>query len=158
MFLSKHTAKEMRWHKEKRIKTDGVLRHPAEAKSWKDFDRLHENFAHDPRNVRLGLAIDGFNPFENKSNSYTMWPVLLVPYNLPLWKIMNPSYTMMSLLIHVSTAPGKDIDVYLHPLINELKCLWNEGMEVYDASTSKMHLHLRCFDCMLLLFGLFMIS
>nr|GFB73033.1 hypothetical protein [Tanacetum cinerariifolium] len=29
----------------------------------------------EPRNVRLGLAIDGFNPFGNLSQSYSMWLV-----------------------------------------------------------------------------------
>ncbi|KAI3447069.1 hypothetical protein Pfo_003734 [Paulownia fortunei] len=51
LFLSKHTAKNMRWHKEKR-----------------EFDKLHETFANDPRNVRLRLETGGFNSFENMSN------------------------------------------------------------------------------------------
>jgi hypothetical protein len=31
--------------------------------------------AKDARNLRLGLATDGFNSFGNMSNSYSMWPV-----------------------------------------------------------------------------------
>ncbi|KAG8490766.1 hypothetical protein CXB51_013918 [Gossypium anomalum] len=34
------------------------------------------SFASDPRNVRLGLAADGFNPFKIMSTSYSTWPVL----------------------------------------------------------------------------------
>ena len=37
--MSKYTAVDMRWHKEKRINVDGVLRHPADAEGWKDFDK-----------------------------------------------------------------------------------------------------------------------
>ena len=29
--------------------------------------------------------------------------------------------------------PGNDIDVYLAPLIDDLKTLWDEGVKVYDA-------------------------
>ena len=42
---------------------------------------------------------------------------------------------MMSLLIPGPQAPGKDIDVYLRPFINELKELWSDGVETFDAST-----------------------
>ena len=75
---------------------DGILRHPADAEAWKDFDRQHPMFAMDPRNVRLGLATDGFNPFGNMSTAYSMWPVILMPYNLPPWKCMTEPFSMMS--------------------------------------------------------------
>ena len=39
------------------------LRHPAEGEAWKDFDKEFHEFARDARNIRLGLATDGFNPF-----------------------------------------------------------------------------------------------
>ncbi|XP_028098367.1 uncharacterized protein LOC114298062 [Camellia sinensis] len=61
LYMSKKTAAFMTWHKDKRV-DDGVLRHPADGEAWKDFDRLHPTFSADPRNVRLGLATDGFNP------------------------------------------------------------------------------------------------
>ena len=38
--------------------------------------------------------------------------------------------------------PGNDIDIYLQPLIQELKELWHDGVETFDASinqTFKMH-------------------
>ncbi|KAK3230397.1 hypothetical protein Dsin_002278 [Dipteronia sinensis] len=40
----------------------------------------------------------------------------------------------MSLLEPCPHAPGKDIDVYLQPLIDELKELWNDGVDTYDVS------------------------
>jgi hypothetical protein len=54
LFMCSKTAKEMRWHEEERSK-DGKLRHPADGQAWKDFDRLHPDFASESRNVRLGL-------------------------------------------------------------------------------------------------------
>ena len=41
---------------------------------------------------------------------------------------------MMSLLILDPTEPENDIDVYMQPLIEELKDLWVNGVETYDIS------------------------
>ncbi|KAK9286236.1 hypothetical protein L1049_014622 [Liquidambar formosana] len=137
LFMSKKTAAYMRWHKEKRLVEKNVLRHPADSQAWVEFDKEHEWFAQEPRNVRLGLATDGFNPFSNMSNSYSMWPVVVVPYNLPPWKCMKEPFFMMSLLIPGPKSLRNDIDVYLRPLINELKELWENGVQTYDASTEE---------------------
>ncbi|KAK3225734.1 hypothetical protein Dsin_005596 [Dipteronia sinensis] len=91
----------------------------------------------DPRNVRLGLSTDGFNSFGNISNAYNMWLVVLVPYNLPPWKCMKTPFLMMSLLIPGPQALGKDIDVYLRPLIDELKDLWDHGDDTYGVCGGK---------------------
>lgn len=86
--MSKKTATDMRWHKEKRV-YDGDLRHLADGEEWKEFNQRYPAFAADPRNVRLGLATDGFNPFGNMSSSYSLWPVIVMPYDLPPWKCMK---------------------------------------------------------------------
>ena len=70
---------------------------------------------------RLDLALDEFNPFGNMSTTYSMWPVVLVLYNLLPWKCMKESNFFMSLLILGPKSPGKEIDIYLKPLIDELK-------------------------------------
>ncbi|XP_062114583.1 uncharacterized protein LOC133825688 [Humulus lupulus] len=76
IFMSRHTSSDMRWHKEERVDIEGVLRHPADAEVWKDFDRQYPDFAKESRNVRLGFATDGFNPFSDLSNSYTiLWTI-----------------------------------------------------------------------------------
>ncbi|XP_059632538.1 uncharacterized protein LOC132275143 [Cornus florida] len=36
--------------------------------------------------------------------------------------------------------PGNDIDVYLEPLIDDLKELWEKGVEIYDAAKSTFNL------------------
>ncbi|KAA0032076.1 transposase [Cucumis melo var. makuwa] len=81
-----------------------------DAAGWKHFDRELSHFASEPRNVRLGLALDGFNPFENMSTAYSMWLVVLIPYNLPPWKCMKESNFFMSLLVPGPKSPGKEID------------------------------------------------
>ncbi|KAK1648656.1 hypothetical protein QYE76_066461 [Lolium multiflorum] len=79
MFLSKEQSKEVQWHKLKRQDVENDLSHPADGDAWKDFDNIHKDFAADARNIRLGLATDGFNPYGNMSNSYSMWPVFVPP-------------------------------------------------------------------------------
>ena len=137
LYGSRHTAKHMRWHFTGRSTEEGVLRHPVDGKAWQDFDKRHPDFASEARNVRLSLAADGFNPFGNMSLSYSMWPVVLTTYNLPPWLCMKESFFMLSLLIPGPQAPGKDIDVFLRPLIDELKQLWECGVETRDAEEEK---------------------
>ncbi|XP_058746586.1 uncharacterized protein LOC131619515 [Vicia villosa] len=136
LFMCSKTAESMRWHEEERSK-DGKLRHPADGKAWKDFDELHPDFSSESRNVRLGLTSDGFNPFRTMSLSHSTWPVLMMVYNTPPWLSMKPEYTMLSLLIPGPKSPGNDIDVYLQPLIEELKELWESGIETYDSSMNQ---------------------
>ena len=81
--------------------------------------------------MRLALTTDGFNPFGTMSNNYSMWPVVLVPYNMPSWKCMKESFFMMSLLIPRPQAPGKDMDIYFPPLIDELKELCHDGIHMF---------------------------
>ncbi|KAG6424602.1 hypothetical protein SASPL_115020 [Salvia splendens] len=116
---------------------DGYMRHPADSPAWSTFDSLHSDFADESRNVRLGLVSDGINPLKNMSVSHSTWPVILFPYNLPPWMCMKESSFMLSLLIPGPSAPGQNIDIYLQPLIVDLKNLWEVGVETYDASKKK---------------------
>ena len=76
--MSRHTASDMRWHKDKHVEIYGILRHPIDSEGWLDFENQYPHFAQDPSNVRLGLATDGFNPFSDMRNTYSTWPVMLV--------------------------------------------------------------------------------
>ncbi|XP_042950146.1 uncharacterized protein LOC122282038 [Carya illinoinensis] len=135
LYMSTKISTDMRWHKDQRVTTDTIMRHPADSESWKTFDKDHSWFAGDARNVRLGLASDGFNPFNNLAKPYSIWPVILVLYNLPPWSCMKDQFFMTSLLIPGPKSPGNDIDVYLQPLVDELVELWEHGVPTYDAST-----------------------
>ena len=46
------------------------MRHPADGEAWKHFDSVFGWFAKDARNMKLGIATDGFNPFGNMTSSY----------------------------------------------------------------------------------------
>jgi hypothetical protein len=83
LFMSKDIAKHMGWHKDERKDDGNTLRHLVDGLAWKEFDKEYKWLACDSRNVRLGLTSDGFNPFGNMSTTYSIWPVVLMPYNLP---------------------------------------------------------------------------
>ncbi|WVZ49340.1 hypothetical protein U9M48_000708 [Paspalum notatum var. saurae] len=47
------------------------------------------------------------------------------------------SYWMMSMLIPGPKSPGMNIDVYLEPLVDELKQLWIHGVKAWDAKVKR---------------------
>ena len=132
MFRSKRMAQDLRWHFSN-ASTDGTMRHPVDSATWAQVNDQWPEFAADPRNLRLGLSTDGMNPFAMQNTKYSTWPVFLVNYNLPPTLCMKAENIMLSLLIPGPSAPSNSIDVYLQPLIDDLKDLWNEGLQVYDS-------------------------
>jgi hypothetical protein len=129
MFASKEIAKQAQWHKFKNKHVENELSHPADGEAWKDFDRKNGRFAEDARNIRLGLATDGFNPFGKMSSSYNMWPIFIIPYNFPPWECMEQSNFIME------------------PLIEELLELW-KGVTTWDAlSGNNFELHAAVIWC-----------
>jgi len=101
----------------------GVLTHPFDAEAWKDFDRIYASFAAEPQNVRLGLCADGFNPYSNAARPYSVWPIVVYVYNLLPHLCMTWVYMFLSFVIPGPNTLKNKIDVYLPPLINELKTL-----------------------------------
>ncbi|GKC72133.1 CACTA transposable element [Tanacetum coccineum] len=102
----------MTWHAIGKSTENGKMQHLVHGKAWKKFDTRYPDFVAEPRNVRLGLAADGFNPFETS--------------------------LILALLIPGPKSLGKDIDVYLRPLIYDLKDLWAlKGVDTIDIATGK---------------------
>ena len=131
-FANPKEAKLLRWHSEER-KKDGMIRHLADSAQWRNIDRSFAEFGAEPRNIRFGLSTDGMNPFSSMSSRHSTWPVTLCIYNLPPWLCMKRKYILLSILIQGPKQPGNDIDVFLAPLVEDLKVLWNEGVQVWDA-------------------------
>ena len=132
LFRSIECAENLTWHSTERI-NDGKLRHPADSPAWKLVDMKWPDFGSEPRNLRLALSADGVNPHGDMSSKYSCWPVVMVIYNLPPWLCMKRKYMMLSMLISRPKQPGDDIGIYLAPLIEDLKLLWESGVECYDA-------------------------
>ncbi|GJZ94616.1 hypothetical protein Tco_0666819 [Tanacetum coccineum] len=67
-----------------------------------------------------------------------MWPVILTTYNLPPWLCMKERSFMLTLLIPGPKSLCKDIDVYLRPLIEDLKDLWDrKSVETIDVASGQ---------------------
>jgi len=133
LYATKKVAAHMRWHKEN-PRVVGKMAHPSNGEAWKHFDATYPEFSSEPRNVRLGLCTDGFAPFGQFGKSYSCWPVMLTPYNLPPWLCMKKPFIFLSLIIPGPKNPKQNLDVYLQPLVQELHELWEVGLETYDVS------------------------
>jgi len=60
---------------------------------------------------------------------------------------MKRKYMMLFMMIFGLKQPGNDIDVYLSPLIQDLKLMWDQGVEVFDEFANesfKLHDMLFC--------------
>ena len=66
--------------------------------------------------------LNGFNLYGILSNNHSTWPAILDPHNLPPWMYMKMSSFILSLDPGPSS-PRLAIDVYLQPLVEELKDL-----------------------------------
>ncbi|KAA0043052.1 transposase [Cucumis melo var. makuwa] len=126
MFRSVECAKNFTWHATKR-EIDDKLRHPADSPAWKLVNTMWPNFSSEPRNLCLALSADGINPYSDMSSKYSCWPVVMVIYNIPPWLCMKRKFMMLSILISGPKQPGDDIRIYLEPLIDDLKLLWESG-------------------------------
>jgi hypothetical protein len=86
-FVDPKEAKLMQRHAEREKPGDDpekgtILTYPTDASQWLALD-MEDGFGDDARNVRLGMSIDGLNPFGNQSRTHSTWPVFVWPYNLP---------------------------------------------------------------------------
>ncbi|CAM8948489.1 unnamed protein product [Rhodiola kirilowii] len=135
LYMSPHIAKEMRWHGERKVKK-GLIRHPVDSEAWQDFDKKIHDFAQDVRNVRLGLATDGFNLFGAAALSHSTWPIVVMPYNLPPSLCMKKEFNILTMLISGPKSPGKCLNVFMQPLIDELNMLWDTGVLTVDRYVS----------------------
>jgi len=120
LYASRSSSEHMRWHYEHR-REDSVLYHPSDETACKHFGTKYPEFAAELRNVRLGLCADRFNPYILSSRSYSIWPVVVTPYNLPLEMCMTIPFMFLTCVISGPKNSKNKIDVYLQPLVDELK-------------------------------------
>jgi hypothetical protein len=66
LFLSKKTARHMRWHKEGVRENDQVMVHPSDSEAWKALDDFDANFIRGARNAHIGFTTDGFSSYNTE--------------------------------------------------------------------------------------------
>ena len=79
---------------------DDIMHGSANGRAWKELDEKYKFFGNDLRHIRLGIAMDDFNPFSHNSASHSTWPIVLVNYNLPLWMIIRKEHMILSIIVH----------------------------------------------------------
>jgi hypothetical protein len=138
LFMCEETAPKMRWHKGGiRDSADpDIMSHLADAEAWHALDCFDPEFTRDTRSVRLGLLMDGFQPYSSDNTAYSCWPVFVMPYNLPPNKCMKEGFIFLPLVISGPKEPRKQMNIFLPLLMEELKELW-QGVDAYDS-------HLKC--------------
>ena len=73
-------------------------------------------------------------PFEKNGRQYSLWPVIVTPYNLPPNLCMRREFMFLSILVSGPDHPKRSLDIFLQPLIYELQLLWEHGVSAYDVS------------------------
>jgi hypothetical protein len=58
--------------------------------------------------------------------------VILTIYNLPPWLLQKRKYILLNILIFGPTQPGVDMDVFLKPLMEDMKILWETSVQMLD--------------------------
>jgi hypothetical protein len=73
LLLCEEMAQQMRWHKEgiRDSEDANIMSHHADAEAWHALDHFDPEFAREPRSVRLGLSMDGFQPYSSDSIVYS---------------------------------------------------------------------------------------
>jgi len=94
-------------------------------------------FSTESRNVCLGICTDELNPFRSSVALYFCWPVIFTVYNLSPGMCMRPKFMFLSTVILSPNRPGRNIDVCLQWLIDELTQLWSSRTLTYDVSTKQ---------------------
>ena len=104
----------MTWHA-RHGSEDGVMRRAVDSYQWKYVNwKWNAEFAYEDKNLRLGLATDGVNPFSIKRSTWSTWLVLILNYNLPPWTTSTKYFIMLSLIIPGKKTVTRDyFDVYL---------------------------------------------
>jgi hypothetical protein len=132
MFRAQKAVEFMTWHSQNKS-TNGKVRRVLDSKAWAHIDRTWPEFGGEPRNVRLGLAIDGVNTFGEKNNAWSTSLVLFLNYNLPPWLVTKKFFLLLSMIIpRSSSVKSNNFDVYLAPVFEELVELW-KGVRTVDV-------------------------
>jgi hypothetical protein len=95
------------------------------------------NFTMEPCNVQLGLTTYGMNLFGIQRSHWSTWPIVMLNYNILPWLTTKKHFVMLSLIIpSPQSIMGEHFDVYLKPMLDELKMLWEVGIDMRNARQS----------------------
>jgi hypothetical protein len=82
MYRSPEVAELLKWHTSN-IKVGDRMESIVDSPAWEHITNIDSSFIAEKCNVHMGLSLDGVNPHSIKNATYSIWPVLIVFYNLP---------------------------------------------------------------------------
>ena len=50
--------------------------------AFKHIDQMWPDFKFEPRNLKLGVGLDGVNPFSMQSSKWSTWPVIIIYHRI----------------------------------------------------------------------------
>src|SRR4051812_32192627 len=91
------------------------------------------------KNIRKKLRSQGIAESQSAwmEASYSCWPVFVMPLNLRPSEIMKRKNIFLTLIIPGTKYTGKNMDVYMQPLKEELQQALDEGFKTYNATSKK---------------------
>ena len=137
LFITKESAKMMKWHKEGIRYNPKKIIHPSGGEAWKSFDEEYPEEAAEAGNVRIAISGDGLNPYGMSSNPYNCWPMFVIPLNLPPGALMQRKTMFLSLIIPGPDYPGKQLGVFMQPLVDALHHSWYFPRLTYDRDLQR---------------------
>jgi hypothetical protein len=103
------------WHKDSERENKEVMVHPSDLDAWKALDKFDPEFARDAKNVRIGLATDGFTTFGDNAASYSCWHVFVVQYSLHPSLCIKYEFIFLCLIVPDPDHPRPKLNVILKP-------------------------------------------
>ena len=100
-FASRSAALYMSSHSNLDREKSTELHGLSDSKAWEEVDRLYPKFLYEPRHLRIAIATDGFNPFSLKNSQHTVWPVVIVIYNLFHTMTTKSAFMLLTMIISV---------------------------------------------------------
>jgi hypothetical protein len=91
--------------------------HPAVSEAWEALELFDPEFARDPRSVRLGLSMNGFQSHNNDNSLYSCWPIFIMLYNLSPKKYLKQGFIFLALVIPGPKELKKQMNIFLCLLI-----------------------------------------
>jgi hypothetical protein len=98
MYNTQAQVELMIWHANNWSR-NGLVHHVMNSKQWELIDLKWPSFGNEPKNVWLGLFTDGLNMFEEIRSTWSLWPMVLVNYNISLWLTIKRHFMVLYLIV-----------------------------------------------------------
>lgn len=98
---------------------NGLMRFLVHSKQWISVRSIDLQFIQKNKNWYARMVVDGMNPFGNQNTHHSMWPVLIVLYNLLPWLVVRHLFISLFLIISGTISYRKySLQLWIHLLVS----------------------------------------